>query len=516
MTPFQQFRLWARRAPVNERVSASIAAAVVLALLGWLIVPAATKTGGSSRLVARSTGPANGGAGEGGIARGGGGGAAGGTGAGGAAGQTTAGGAAAAGGGAGVSGAAGVAGSGACVSPPGGDQGVSATEIKVAITLVNIVGPAGNSTFGVPSTAEQQTDYQQDIDALNAAGGVACRKLVAQFFTANPVDQNDLEQKCLDIAQAKPFLVIESGGYTGSSIVTCYPQHQLPLFGSGLISGSERDQYYPYMFGAGRWETLYRNAVLALQARGFFSAANGFKKLGLIYRSCLPEVNAAFTTSLQQAGIPSAQIVSYNAGCPSGFVSPSDIQQAVLKFEQTGVTHMTENLFYADFANFTKIAQQQDFRPKYGLADDGIVPITKGNLSPDHDNIANAIAISSNRFAEEQTPGLSPTAGTAKCDAIYKAHNRPQVWTQAVGFGGLTCNLVWMVAAAIGHAPSLQRTALASGLQAAKTIDYAYPSGPADFTGPKVTYGDQFWRPLEFMPSCGCWRVIDPAFRPSL
>ncbi|MHB8467026.1 MAG: type 1 periplasmic-binding domain-containing protein [Acidimicrobiales bacterium] len=524
MSAFQEFRLWARRAPVGERVSVALAAVVAVTLLGWLLVPAATKTGASSSAFAVSAGSSGvtvkgGESAAGGSAAtvAGGPTAGGGTSIGGAAGQTTAGQAAAVGPAGSVAGSGGgVIGAGGCSSPPGGDQGVTASEIKVAITLVNIIGPAGNSTFGVPSTSEQQADFQWSIDAINAAGGVACRKLVPHFYTANPVDQSDLHQKCLDIAQAKPFAVIESGGYTGSPSVTCFPQNQLPLIGGGLISGSERDQYYPYMFGGGRWETLYRNAALALQARGFFSASNGFKKLGLIYRSCLPEVNAAYVTALNEAGVPSSEIVTYNAGCPSGFVSASDMEQAVLKFEQNAVTNMTENLFYTDFANFTTIAQQQGFKPKYGIADDGIVAITNGNLHPDYSNIANAIAISSNRFAEEQTPGLSPTGGTARCDAIFKAHNKAPVWRQPVGFGGLACDLVWTAVAAIGHAPALQRNALAAGLQAAKTIDFSFPSGPADFSGPKVTYGGQFWRPLQFVPSCTCWRVIDSTFRPSL
>ena len=531
LTPFQTFRFWARRAPVGERVTAAGVGLLAVVTLGWLLVPASGNGPGGSRVAVESSstgggvasgGPSGGrnasavaptassrpGAGEGG----GGGVGSGGSGA-----------------GAGNQGdvvrsrpgaptaAAGAAvGSGGCSPPPGEDQGVSAREVKVAITLINIVGPAGNSTFDVPSVAEQQLDYQQDIDALNAEGGVACRKLVPQFYSANPVDQSDLQQKCLDITEAKPFLVIESGGYTGSASITCFPQHHLPLFGSGLITGSQRDQFYPYMFGAGRWETLYRNAVLALQARGFFGAPSGFKKLGVIYRSCLPEVNAAFMKSVQQAGVPASLVVTYDVGCPSGFATPSDMQQAILKFKQNGVTHVSENLFYTDFANFTRIAQQQGFKPKYGIADDGIVPITKGFLHPDYANIANAVAITSNRFAEEQTPGMTPTAGTAKCDAIYKAHGRAPVYQHSVGFGGLTCNLVWMVAAAINHAPTLRRSALADGLHAAKAVDFSFPSGPADFGGARVTYGDEFWRPLEFLPSCTCWRVIDPTFRPSL
>src|SRR6266576_1604519 len=37
MTPFQEFRLWARRGPTSERVSAGMAAVVVVALLAWLL-----------------------------------------------------------------------------------------------------------------------------------------------------------------------------------------------------------------------------------------------------------------------------------------------------------------------------------------------------------------------------------------------------------------------------------------------------------------------------------------------
>src|SRR3954454_4240829 len=40
MTPFQVFRLWARRAPRGERAFAAVAAAVVLALLAWVLRPA--------------------------------------------------------------------------------------------------------------------------------------------------------------------------------------------------------------------------------------------------------------------------------------------------------------------------------------------------------------------------------------------------------------------------------------------------------------------------------------------
>jgi len=177
---------------------------------------------------------------------------------------------------------------------------------------------------------------------------------------------------------------------------------------------------------------------------------------------------------------------------------------------------VTESQAYPDFATFTKTAQQQGFKPKYGLADDGLVPIsTSQNLGDDYDNIDGAIAITGDRYGEETTPGLSPTPGTQKCDTIFTSKGRPPVYKQPVGFGGVACDEVWMMQAAVEHAPSMQRAALAAGLQAAKSVDLAFPRGPADFSSPRVTNGGQFWRPEQFQKACGCWRIVDANFKPS-
>ena len=43
--------------------------------------------------------------------------------------------------------------------------------------------------------------------------------------------------------------------------------------------------------------------------------------------------------------------MSYDLGCPDGFANPSDLQQALLKFRQAGVTHVTETHIHADFVS---------------------------------------------------------------------------------------------------------------------------------------------------------------------
>src|SRR5581483_12204453 len=88
-------------------------------------------------------------------------------------------------------------------------------------------------------------------------------------------------------------------------------------------------------------EVIYKDTVFALQQRGFFSAANGFKKLGLVYRSCEPEFYSEITGWLHQAGVPSSAIVAHDVGCPTSFDTPSDQEQAILAFKSAGVTNVT-------------------------------------------------------------------------------------------------------------------------------------------------------------------------------
>ena len=54
MRPFQEFRFWARRAPLSERVSASVAMVLVLGLIAWLAVPDRDDTTGVKAVGSRA------------------------------------------------------------------------------------------------------------------------------------------------------------------------------------------------------------------------------------------------------------------------------------------------------------------------------------------------------------------------------------------------------------------------------------------------------------------------------
>ena len=514
MTPFQQFRVWLRQAPAGDRIATATAAVIAAALLLWIIVPpgrASTSTAGADASVtsdqaAPSTSPPT--AAVAPVSAGGAASAEAATAVGtpGAVASPTPGNTAA------------VKAAGGCLSPPGSDQGVTATEITVGVAISELAGPAGNAAFGVPSGDEQRAGYQAVFDGVNAAGGVACHKLVPKYVTINGADQSDQQAKCLEFGQQKVFAVLDAGAYyTPPSAKTCFAiQDKLPFLSSALLSGGEQRQYYPYLYSvSAQFENVYRNTALALAHMGFFDPSKGFVKLGVIWRDCAPDINRSVIAFLHEAGVPDSKIVIANVGCPTGFASPSDLAQAVLHFQQQGVTHVTTAQFVSDFGNFTKIAAQQGFRPRWGLPEDGIIAITGSAYGPSPQDIANAIVVTANRYGEEHD-NLPAGPATDRCNAMFHAAGLPDVQKQLVAFGGVICNQVWMFAAAVNHARTLTRTAIAAGLQLAGSVEFSYPGAPNDFRAKGTTFAGQFWRPIRMDPGCSCWRVIDPTFHPSL
>ena len=518
MNPCQEFRFWARRAPNAERVTAGVAAVIILALLAWLVAPG----GGSSSAEVAATG--GGVANDGGATTdGGGAGAAlGATDAAAAAAGSAAGGAASGGRtaagtsskpGAATAGGVGAAAAPGCPQVPAGVPGVSATQIKIAVTLTNIVGPAANSIFGIAPPEQQQKWYEAQIDELNKTNGVGCRKIVAQYYPTNPADQNELQQRCLQIVESGVFAEVDNGSYAIYPQKHCFAQHKTPFFGGYMLFRSEIDEFFPYLFNISELDSVDRNTVFALRDRGFFNIPQT-EKVGFTYRDCdKPLVNKWFSW-FQQAGVPRSRISAYNFGCPAVFATPADIQAAVLQFKGDNVTRLTAHQIVGDWSNFTKVAQQQGFNPKYGLPDESMIDVAYGTQAGDPDNIVDAIAIAMGRSGEEHTPGSVPSSGTAKCDAIYKAHGIDPTYKLPAG-AGYVCTQLWMFQAAVNNAPALHGAALAIGLQRAKSVEGSYPAGPNDFSGVKATTGGQFWRVAQFQASCKCWRVIDPTFHSS-
>ena len=531
MTPFQEFRLWARRAPTGERTAAAVAAVLALALFAWLLVPSgsdetelatfdaasgSTTGSGGTGTAGRSGTSAGGSGAEGidvdasGVAIGG----VGGT-------PTTGGGAGGGGGGGGgdggdgqpVEGEAPAAAEGPqCPPAPGGVRGVSDGHIKIAGILTDIAGPAANNLFGIPAADAQRAMFDATLTAINAEGGIACREVDLQLFRGNPADREGLQRLCLEIVESGAFAVIDTGAYAAFPQKQCFAQNGVPYYGGYFLEREERDTFFPFLFNLQLLDTLHRDTALGLKELGFFG--QGFQKLGVLHQSCSAALVRNMNQALADAGIGGDEIVRYDLGCPSTFSSPADLSQAVLTFQRSGVTHVSIFDSVGDIANFTRLAEQQRFRPRYGLPDEALISISYGNQPPDPNQLDNAIAITSARNGEERTPGVQPSEGSQRCSAIYQAAGLPPVWEQP-SLAGNMCNQWWMLRAAADHAPALQPDALAAGLQRAGSIETSYPTGPMDWSAQGSTTGGQFWRAAKFEAGCRCWKLVAPEFKPN-
>src|SRR4051794_31771471 len=140
----QDFRQWVREAPNRQRVPAAIAGLALLGLLAWVFIPLAagdsndsTDSSNQADTVAVSSTPPS------------------------------------------------PAPKPAdCIDPTGTVPGVTDSEIRVGVIIVNITGLATNDSLGVLPAATQKSAFQSVIDSVNADGGVNCRKLVPQYFNA--------------------------------------------------------------------------------------------------------------------------------------------------------------------------------------------------------------------------------------------------------------------------------------------------------------------------------------------
>src|SRR3954452_15171072 len=96
---------------------------------------------------------------------------------------------------------------------------------------------------------------------------------------------------------------------------------------------------------------------------------------------------------------------------------------------------MTDHQLVGDFSNFSNVDQQQGLHPKYGLPDESMIEVAYGSQAPNAANIVDSIAIAQGRSGEERTPGAVPSAGTARCNAIYAAHGIQPTYKLAPGAG---------------------------------------------------------------------------------
>jgi hypothetical protein len=395
--------------------------------------------------------------------------------------------------------------------------GVSATTIQMAVTLVDLSGGSVNdASVGLPSPQEQEQYWNMVAANLNKSGGIGCRKIQLKFYEVNSFDVAGAEQTCQTIASSHPFVVLDVGALSAISASDCIPTAKVP-FASSYLTPDELTKYYPYYLSVGGLETdSLRTGILALKQLGYFTAAKGFKKLGVLSETCIPALNTSVTAALKQAGVATNKIVQFSLGCPSGGFTPASLAQAVLLFKTDGVTDVTSSGANSAAAEFSTEAATQHYKPKYILNTDELgIGTPTGIAAGTPANLNGAVNIETQAYGEQTTPNYKPSGGTKKCDAIF-APVKETVYTQLDGYGGIACDYLWFIQALVKHATSLQPAKLAAAMHTIGTVELSYPIAPTDYAAaPKDSpYGIAYWRAETYLASCKCWHVPNPKWNP--
>jgi hypothetical protein len=518
VTPFLQFRHWVRRGPAAERAVTAVIGAIVLGFVIWAAVPSGSIAGGDAVGpqavgITGASGETAAGADENpGAATGG-------------ASPTSAPAAAVASvaktASSTVGGAAPAATQAAnpCADLRSTDQGVTATTINIDVVLFQLAGAASNKFIGVPEPAEQQADFEAVINSINKAGGIQCRKLAAKYYTGNFLDASQQHATCLQIVQDKPFAVLDNVALDSTQQGRdCVAENKIPLFDTGAILGSEtRGRLFPYLFTiAGQFDVAIRNSIFGAQKLGWYK---GMNKIGILADDCFPEVNAQIVQNLGEIGITDKQIVTHVfGGCPT-IPPPQEVEQAVLSFQTSGVTHVLDLSQVPKSGYFSKAAAAQRYRPKYNVTG-GAPSVFDGSsgssAGPDPANFDGAISITELSYGEQNTPGLAHSPATAACNKIMAGAGLQPVEKQGAFFGGEVCNVTWMFQMAADRAAPLTRLNLVVGLAKAGPWLQSFPGGSGVFDRPGLVSAGQHWRADIYDGSCPCFRIPDPTWLPSL
>jgi hypothetical protein len=515
MTPFLEFRMWLRRGPSAERVLAGLAVVVLAPLLVWAAMPpetnganvaAGTSAAGAAGPSGASSTPSGGG--EGGDAAASPGTVTTVTGAGGSAGAAATG---AAGGSAGAAaGGPAAAAASRCPNLRATDQGVTASEIFVAVPVVNLAGAIGNETVGVRGNVEEVVNAV--ADAINDEGGVACRKLRVKVYKVNPIDQNEQQSKCLEIVADKPFAVVDISGFADPSARACILRAKIPFQGTTTINESEGVESSPYLYSVlPSADRAARNWAIEASARGTFDPKKGFKKLGLLLTECNPKANAELLDDLAKNGVSREQLSVFTLSGCSGLASPSSISQAVLTHRNAGATHVFLAGSPVNSQNYVRAADGVGWKPAYLASDYGSE--TNPTLAKMWtDGFDGAVAVTSFRLGERNIGIEHPEV--TRCNNWLKQRKvEPSADESDQAPLNVCDEFRLFVAAANAAGPDLVRSTLLGGLAKVGRFEGGLV-GVGIFDRPGKVAGGDYIRASQWHKDCTCWKALDRDMKP--
>ena len=262
-------------------------------------------------------------------------------------------------------------------------------EIRIGITYT-ANGDAANSAVGAAvSRGDERQNAKAVIDQINERGGVAGRTLVGIYhgYDAQSSEPNESQDQaaCETFTKDQPVYAVASLGIT-ENFSACLAKAGVLQITAGSIIQHD-DEYmrkYPSFFHQRvSQERMMRDLVPALSRQDYFSGwdaalarpAPGKAEVGIVtldLPTFLRPLRSTLLPTMARAGQPVEPKlvfpISFAATPAQAGATAADVQNAVLRMRDAGVTHVIIQDASAFMAlTFLNAARNQRFFPRLGV-----------------------------------------------------------------------------------------------------------------------------------------------------
>jgi hypothetical protein len=384
--------------------------------------------------------------------------------------------------------------------------GFTATEIKVGLSLFK-VGSVGEQ-FGInASYGDGQKQAQAVVDYVNARGGIAGRKVVPVYYTvdfgrAGSVQDGQFEaEACAKWAQDDRVFFALNNAMSRQALLACLGKAGVPAEHDGMNIDEQRLAPYRnyYYSGAGAPTlTIDRSAttrVKVLGARGWFKDESPTKPtvVGIEYYN-----EKFYDDVVQKKMIPLIKSFGVKKvvlqAAPRGATTPDSTY--VSRFQAEGVTHV----FFLGEANaypmtFMAAAENQQYRPKYGLTSDQSPAFLESTSPIPRAQLANATGVGWSPLVDVNGPADPGPNGPNEtlCLDIQAKAGQNMADRGARLTASTYCNALFFLKQSLAKAPSLTPAGLAQAVAGlGRGFDNVGIFTPSSYSGVKHDGADTY------------------------
>lgn len=407
-------------------------------------------------------------------------------------------------------------------------------KLEVGFVVVAADGDAVLSSFGASSLSfgNQPAVVTAVVNEVNAQGGILGERVVPVVFQVKTTSADSFATQA-QAACASFFddhhvrLVVASSLYQEPALLECTSRHRVALINGGgldLMNAQQHRQFPLALVPAGiDLDRLQGAYVDSLAGQGFFSgwdtalasaASANPVKIGVLYGDASGQsdvVRNSLVPALTRHRLPVA--ATFQGHSPTSVADTArtaqDMQSAVLRFRQAGVTHIVAvdpvGTFVAFFAN---AANAQGYYPRLGLSS-AQEPSSQQSLSQPK-SLWGAMGLGWLPYWDvdaDNDPG--PSKAARRCLTTLQKNGIATSSRSADAIALGICEGLYLPVAAWSAGGSLTTDGLLTGLRRLGTsyvstqafrVDLARPSGAQAVAG----------RPLAYKQSCSCFQYAGP------